>query len=103
MPKLTVTDAAGATTTLDAKSGLSVMEILRSNDFPIVGECEGSLACATCHVIVAPDWAGRLPEIADKEEDMLDTVFDLTATSRLCCQIIMGEDLDGLAISLPSE
>lgn len=101
MPKLTVTDASGTTTDLDAPKGLSVMEILRSNDLPVVGECEGSLACATCHVIVDPAWADRLPEISDKEEDMLDTVFDLTATSRLCCQIIMDDGLDGLAVRLP--
>ncbi|KJS40026.1 MAG: 2Fe-2S ferredoxin [Rhodospirillaceae bacterium BRH_c57] len=102
MPKLTVTDTTGKTATLDARTGLSVMETLRSNGYPVVGECEGSLACATCHVIVDPAWADRLPEISEKEEDMLDTVFDLTATSRLCCQIIMGDQLDGLAVSLPT-
>lgn len=101
MPKLIVTDKDGVTTTLEAEDGLSVMEVLRKSDFPVVGECEGSLACATCHVIVDPAWADQLPGITDKEEDMLDTVFNLAETSRLSCQIIMGPATDGLAVQLP--
>jgi 2Fe-2S ferredoxin len=69
----------------------------------IEGACEGSLACSTCHVIVAPEWFSRLEDITEDEEDMLDLAFRLTNTSRLGCQIIITEKLDGLTVSLPGE
>lgn len=91
---------------VDAPIGLSVMEIARKagiND--IEGACGGSLACATCHVAVHPDWYDKVLPDGGKsleEEDMLDLAFDLTKTSRLSCQILMREDLDGLVVALPS-
>lgn len=102
MPTITVTDAAGDVKSIEAKNGLSVMEILRDAGYPVVGECNGSLACATCHVIVDEDWADKVPEISEGEEDILDTVFNLEETSRLCCQIIMEEGLSGLGVKLPT-
>ena len=66
-------------------------------------ECEGSLACSTCHVIVDPNWFNRLEEPSEDEEDMLDLAFGLTPTSRLGCQIIITEDLDGLTVTVPAE
>lgn len=100
MPKLIVIDSAGRHE-LAAPDGLSVMEVLRDADFPLSGECGGSLACATCHVVVETDWYDRLTEIGEAEEDMLDTAFNVTATSRLACQIRMDESLDGLTVRLP--
>lgn len=67
------------------------------------GACEGSLACSTCHVIVAPEWFDKLEEPTEEEEDMLDLAFGLTHTSRLGCQIILNDDLDGLTVTVPSE
>ena len=67
----------------------------------VAGECEGSLACATCHVVVDPAWAGKLAAPTEDEEAMLDTVFDLRPTSRLSCQIRLGPALDGIRVSLP--
>lgn len=88
---------------VDAPLGLSVLEIAHRNDIEIEGACEGSLACSTCHVIVDPDWFGRLDEPSEDEEDMLDLAFGLTPTSRLGCQIIITEELDGLTVTLPAE
>jgi len=88
---------------VDAPLGLSVLEIAHRNDIDIEGACEGSLACSTCHVIVDPDWFGRLDEPSEDEEDMLDLAFGLTPTSRLGCQIIITEELDGLTVTLPAE
>jgi 2Fe-2S ferredoxin len=88
---------------VDAPLGLSILEVARKHDIDIEGACEGSLACSTCHIVVDPDHFGRLPEITEDEEDMLDLAFDLTKTSRLGCQIIITEDLDGLTVTLPSE
>lgn len=102
MPKLIVIDAAGNSQNIDAANGLSVMEVLREAGLPVAGECGGSLACATCHVYVDPGWYDKLPEKDEAEEDMLDTAFNLTATSRLSCQIKMGAETDGLIVSLPA-
>jgi 2Fe-2S ferredoxin len=88
---------------VDAPLGLSVLEIAHRNDIAIEGACEGSLACSTCHVIVDPNWFNRLEEPSEDEEDMLDLAFGLTPTSRLGCQIIITEDLDGLTVTVPAE
>jgi 2Fe-2S ferredoxin len=88
---------------VDAPLGLSVLEIAHRNDIDIEGACEGSLACSTCHVIVDPGWFARLEEPSEDEEDMLDLAFGLTRTSRLGCQIIITEELDGLTVTLPAE
>ena len=91
---------------VEAPLGLSVMEIAQKHDIEqIEGACGGSLACATCHVYVHPDWWKKtLPEGEEKspeEEDMLDLAFDIRKNSRLSCQIMMRDDLDGLVVALP--
>jgi 2Fe-2S ferredoxin len=103
MPKMTFIEPNGNRVEVDAPLGLSVMEIAQRNDIEIEGACGGSLACSTCHVIVDPAWFGKLDELTEEEEDMLDMAFALTRTSRLCCQIIMSEELDGLVVTLPDE
>lgn len=102
MPKLTFILPDGARKEVDAPVGLSVMEIAHKNEVPLEGACEGSLACSTCHVIVAQEDYERLPEATEDEEDMLDLAFGLTQTSRLGCQIIVTEELDGLTVTLPA-
>lgn len=103
MPRMTFVDAAGTRREVDAPNGLSLLEIANRNDIGIEGACEGSMACATCHVIVdAADFA-KLPEASEDEEDMLDLAFGLTQTSRLGCQIVMCDDYDGLIVTLPDE
>lgn len=102
MPKMTFIDPEGKKTEVEAPNGLSVLEIAHKNKVDLEGACEGSLACSTCHVVIAPEWYDRLPEASENEEDMLDLAFGLTATSRLGCQIIMNDDLDGLTVMLPS-
>jgi 2Fe-2S ferredoxin len=87
---------------VEAPLGLSVLEIAHRNDIDLEGACEGSLACSTCHVVVAPDWYDELDEPTEEEEDMLDLAFALTHTSRLGCQIKITEELDGLTVTLPS-
>lgn len=103
MPKMTFIQRDGSETTVEAPSGLSVLEIAHRNDIDIEGACEGSLACSTCHVIVEKAWYERLEEASEDEEDMLDLAFGLTKTSRLGCQIILTEELDGLTVRLPTE
>ncbi len=103
MPKMTFVEPDGTRKEVDAPVGLSLLEIAHRNDIDIEGACEGSLACSTCHVIVDPDWYPKLAEATEDEEDMLDLAFDLTVTSRLGCQIVMSEELDGLTVNLPAE
>ncbi|MCA1941927.1 MAG: ferredoxin family 2Fe-2S iron-sulfur cluster binding protein [Caenispirillum bisanense] len=102
MPKITFIDKDGEAQTYDAPEGLSVLEVAHRHSIDLEGACEGSLACSTCHVVVDPEWYGKLPEASEDEEDMLDLAFGLTKTSRLGCQIIMTDDLDGLVVRLPS-
>jgi 2Fe-2S ferredoxin len=101
MPKVTFIDPDGTKHEVDTPAGLSILEIAHQNDIDIEGACEGSLACSTCHVIVDPAWFDRLPEIEEDEEDMLDLAFGLEKTSRLGCQIIVTDELDGLTVRLP--
>lgn len=101
MPKMTFIERDGSRREVDAPVGLSVLEIAHKHDIDLEGACEGSLACATCHVIVDPEWAGKLSEPTEDEEDMLDLAFGLEQTSRLGCQIVMTEDLNGLTVQLP--
>jgi 2Fe-2S ferredoxin len=102
MPKITFIDTEGTRREVDAPIGLSVLEIAHKNDIDLEGACEGSLACSTCHVIVEQEWYDLLADASEDEEDMLDLAFGLTKTSRLGCQIIMSEELDGLTLKLPS-
>jgi 2Fe-2S ferredoxin len=103
MPKVTFIVRDGSKLEIDAPEGLSILELARNHDIDIEGACEGSLACSTCHVIVDPEDFERLEEPTEDEEDMLDLAFGLTKTSRLGCQIILTEELDGLTVTLPQE
>lgn len=103
MPRITFVDRDGTEKTVDAKTGFSLMEIAVENDVDIEAACEGSLACATCHLVLDPDWYEKLGPPSEDEEDMLDLAFGLTKTSRLSCQIRVTDDLDGLKASLPED
>jgi 2Fe-2S ferredoxin len=101
MPRLIVIDAGGVEHPIEAACGLSVMQVARMHGLGVEGTCDGSLACATCHVVVHPDHAGRLKPASEEEEDMLDLAFGLKPTSRLGCQIVMSDELDGLVVTIP--
>ncbi len=102
MPSIHFIKSDGSKITVDAPLGLSVLEIAHRNSIDLEGACEGSLACSTCHVIVDEPWFEVLPTATEDEEDMLDLAFGLTHTSRLGCQIIITEELDGLTLKLPT-
>ena len=103
MPKITFIDPDGRRHDTDVAVGVTLQEIADDYNIDLEGACEGSMACSTCHVIVADDWFDRLEPATEEERDMLDLAFDLRRTSRLGCQIIMTDALDGLVVSLPSE
>jgi 2Fe-2S ferredoxin len=98
--KIHVTDQAGVEHELEGLEGWRVMEVIRDWGLNIKAECGGALACATCHVFVDQDWFDKLAPRSDDEEDMLDTVPDVKANSRLSCQLLMSDELDGLRVTL---
>lgn len=98
--KIYVTDQEGTEHTLEAIEGWRVMEIIKDYGLPIKAECGGSCCCATCHVYVDGAWENKLFEPREEEIDMLDEAPDLEDNSRLSCQLIMSEELDGLKVTL---
>ncbi|MCP5369076.1 MAG: 2Fe-2S iron-sulfur cluster binding domain-containing protein [Rickettsiaceae bacterium] len=86
---------------IEAQVGLSILDVAHQNNIDLEGACEGSLACATCHVILEKDIYDKLEAPEEAEEDMLDLAFGLTHTSRLGCQIILTKELDGMRILIP--
>ena len=102
MAKLIFVESDGKEKIVEAEIGLSILEIAHKNHIDLEGACEGSLACSTCHIILDEKDFDKLDEASEEEEDMLDLAHGLTHTSRLGCQIIMSQDLDGLKIIVPS-
>ncbi len=87
----------------EGHAGQSLLALAQLQDQPLEGTCEGQMACSTCHVIVAPDDFARLPKASEEEEDMLDLAAGATRTSRLACQILLTEAMDGLTVRMPAE
>ena len=101
MTKITFVEPDGKEVSVDAQNGLSLLEVAHNNGVSLEGACEGSLACSTCHIIVEKEFFEKLPEPSE-EEDMLDLAWGLTHTSRLGCQIIINDSLDGMKVKVPS-
>ena len=104
MPKITYIENSGESKTVEVENGLSVMEGAIQNNIPgIDADCGGSMACATCHVYVKEKWFDKIPKKEEAEEDMIDMAFEPKKNSRLSCQIIVTDELDGLEVTTPSK
>jgi 2Fe-2S ferredoxin len=104
MAKITYIESNNKFHTVDVENGLTVMEGAVQNNIPgIDADCGGSMACATCHVYVKEEWFDKLPKKEDGEEDMLDMAFEPNKFSRLSCQLLVSDELDGLIVSTPSK
>ncbi len=104
MPKITYIDFQGKSNTIEVESGLSVMEGAIQKDIPgIDADCGGSMACATCHVYVEEKWLDKLPKAEEAEVDMIDMAYEPKKNSRLSCQIIVSDELDGLIVTTPAK
>ena len=104
MAKIKYIEHDGKKHEIDVANGLSVMEGAVQNDIPgIDADCGGGMACATCHVYVKEDWFNKIPKKEDGEDDMLDMAFEPKANSRLSCQIVVSDDIDGLEVNIPSK
>ena len=104
MPKITYIDSTGERRTINVEKGLTVMEGAVQNQIPgIDADCGGGMACATCHVYVKEEWLNKIPKAEDAEQDMIDMAFEPKKNSRLSCQIIVSDELDGLVVTTPSK
>tara|TARA_B100000123_G_scaffold240657_1_gene193975 strand:+ start:302 stop:622 length:321 start_codon:yes stop_codon:yes gene_type:complete len=104
VPKITYINKDGSSKTIEVDKGLSVMEGAIQNDIPgIDADCGGSMACATCHVYVQENWLNKLPKAEEAEEDMIDMAYEPKKNSRLSCQLIVSEELDGLIVTTPAK
>ena len=104
MAKITYNTHDNKTHTIDVQIGLTVMEGAVQNDIPgIDADCGGSMACATCHVYVEEKWLDKLPKAEEGEVDMIDMAFEPKKNSRLSCQLIISDELDGLEVTTPEK
>ena len=103
MVKVIFVTARGERVEAQAEAGARLLELGQAAGMALEGTCEGQMACSTCHVIVAPDWFAKLEAASDDEEDMLDLAAGIARTSRLSCQIVLSDDLDGLEVRIPGE
>ena len=104
MPKINYINSEGNSKTIEVENGLSVMEGAIQNDIPgIDADCGGSMACATCHVYVEENWLNKLPKAEDAEIDMIDMAYEPKKNSRLSCQLIVTNELDGLTVTTPAK
>ena len=104
MAKVAYIEHSGQKHEIEVANGLTVMEGAVQNDIPgIDADCGGGMACATCHVYVKEDWLDKLPTKEDGEEDMLDMAYEPKQNSRLSCQLIVSDELDGLEVTIPEK
>jgi ferredoxin len=101
--KITFITRDGDRVEAEGQPGDRLLEVAQAAAMPLEGTCEGQMACSTCHVIVGRDWFAKLPPASEDEEDMLDLAADLAATSRLSCQILLTEELDGMEVRIPRD
>ena len=104
MPKITYIEHNGKSHVVEVPKELTVIEGAVQNNIPgIDADCGGSMACATCHVYVKEEWFDKLPKKEDGEEDMIDMAYEPNKFSRLSCQLIVSDELEGLVVNLPEK
>jgi 2Fe-2S ferredoxin len=104
MLKLTIVTRDGSERTLEARAGLSVMEVIRQHGVDeLLALCGGCCSCGTCHVHVDEDWLTALPQMRGDEDDLLDISDYRTANSRLSCQLLLTAELDGVRVTIAPE
>ena len=104
MAKITYKDFQGNSKSINVDNGLSVMEGAIQNEIPgIDADCGGAMACATCHVYVKEEWFNKIPKAEDAEIDMIDMAYEPKKNSRLSCQLIVSDELEGLEITTPEK
>ena len=98
--KIKVTDLSGITHELEGPEGWRLMEIIRDNGVNIKAECGGCCSCATCHVYIKEEWLSKIPPASDEETRLISDSYVLKTNSRLSCQVLMTENIDGIELEL---
>lgn len=98
--KIKVTDLDGVTHKVEGPEGYRLMEVIRDNDIRIKAECGGCASCATCHVYVGKEWLSKLPPASEEEKRLLSDSYNLKENSRLSCQILLSEEIDGITLTI---
>ena len=98
MPQITIVEKSGPPRVCDFTAGETVLAVARRNDVDLEGACEGTMACSTCHVVIDKEWYAKLPRARVEENDMRDLASGVTRTSRLGCQVVLTDELDGLVV-----
>ena len=101
MIRVRFTGVDGSIQETRGSEGARLLDVAQANGQPLEGTCDGDMACATCHVIIHPDYFDRLPPASEEEEELLDLAYEATRTSRLACQIRLSAALDGLTVPVP--
>lgn len=96
-----VFDLPAGTVAAEGQAGDTLLRVAQGAGLPLEGTCNGQMACATCHLVIAAEWAGRLPPPVEAEEEMLDLAPRATRHSRLACQVVLTPALGGLVARLP--
>lgn len=92
----------GKTVTIDAKEGMTLLEVAEENNIPVSSPCGGNLACGQCHVVIDEAYFSKTGEVSEREQDVLDFVPNVTDTSRLACQVKISSELDGMKVTVVS-
>jgi 2Fe-2S ferredoxin len=104
MAKMVVTDRDGNVHEVEGRAGLKLMETLREYDYGVTAICGGLCSCATCHILIAPGWAGRLPvPQSDEKELLVELQHYEPERSRLSCQVDFTDSLDGLELTIAED
>ena len=104
MPKIKYIEQNGNSKTIEVDNGLTVMEGAVQNNIPVIdADCGGGMACATCDGYVEDSWLNKLPKAEDAEQDMIDMAHKPNKNSRLSCQIVVSDEIDGLTVTTPEK
>ena len=103
MVRVRFIDRDGKITEAEGAPGTALLDVAQAAGMPLEGTCEGQMACSTCHVVVAKEWFDKLVSAAEDEEDMLDLAAGACRTSRLSCQIVLTDELDGIEVRIPPD
>lgn len=101
MPRVVFTQKGRESVTINARIGQSLLDAARENDIDLMGNCDGAMACGSCHVIIDDEWLSKIEKPCEQEEDVLDIVFGVTQNSRLGCQVFISDEIDGIVVQIP--
>ena len=102
MAKITFIQANGEKKIVNAENGKTLLDVAKENDINLTGACDGACACGTCHVYIDEQTLSKIEQPKEDEENVLDIVFNVQPNSRLACQVVVNDKIEGAIISIPA-